>query len=295
MQTELCKNGTQSKAQQITNVASVPMRSPFRYPGGKTWFVPEIRRWLTSQRTKPRVFVEPFAGGAIAGLTAAFENLADKVILVELDANIASVWRTILEGDYNQLCRKIIEFNLTFDNAKKVLEENPKSDEDRAFQTVLKNRVAHGGIMAPGAGLIKNGEGGKGISSRWYPETLARRIRDISLFKSRIQFVEADALDFISEHLDETGAVFFVDPPYTAGGKRAGRRLYFHHELCHEDLFGLLATASGDVVLTYDDSEEIKTLAGHHGFDTQLIAMKNTHHAKMTELIIGKELKWLRR
>lgn len=28
---------------QIVNVASVPQRSPFRYPGGKTWLVPHIR------------------------------------------------------------------------------------------------------------------------------------------------------------------------------------------------------------------------------------------------------------
>ena len=31
------------------NVASVPQRSPFRYPGGKTWLVPHIRRWLGSR------------------------------------------------------------------------------------------------------------------------------------------------------------------------------------------------------------------------------------------------------
>ncbi len=32
----------------IVNVASVPQRSPFRYPGGKTWLVPRIRQWLKS-------------------------------------------------------------------------------------------------------------------------------------------------------------------------------------------------------------------------------------------------------
>ncbi|MBN2594284.1 MAG: hypothetical protein JXA81_12320, partial [Sedimentisphaerales bacterium] len=33
---------------KVVNVASVPLRSPFRYPGGKTWLVPYVRQWLSS-------------------------------------------------------------------------------------------------------------------------------------------------------------------------------------------------------------------------------------------------------
>jgi DNA adenine methylase len=32
-------------------------------------------------------------------------------------------------------------------------------------------------------------------------------------------------------------AVFFIDSPYTAGGKRAGSRLYTHFEVDHEKTF----------------------------------------------------------
>jgi hypothetical protein len=58
------------------NVASVPQRSPFRYPGGKTWLVPYIRSWLARTQTPVSVLVEPFAGGGIVGLAAGFEGLA---------------------------------------------------------------------------------------------------------------------------------------------------------------------------------------------------------------------------
>src|SRR5438876_4319363 len=51
------------------NVASVPQRSPFRYPGGKTWLVPYIRSWLASKKSAVCILVEPFAGGGIVGLT----------------------------------------------------------------------------------------------------------------------------------------------------------------------------------------------------------------------------------
>ncbi len=80
------------------NVASVPQRSPFRYPGGKTWLVPLLRSWLRFLEPPPWVFVELFAGGAIVGLTVAAERLADKVILSEIDDGVAAVWKVILGG-----------------------------------------------------------------------------------------------------------------------------------------------------------------------------------------------------
>ena len=57
------------------NVATVPQRSPLRYPGGKTWLVPHVRAWLSGIKPKPAVLVEPFAGGAIVSLTAVMEGL----------------------------------------------------------------------------------------------------------------------------------------------------------------------------------------------------------------------------
>jgi DNA adenine methylase len=49
----------------------------------------------------------------------------------------------------------------------------------------------------------------------------------------------------------------------------------------------------GDFLMTYDNNSEIHRMAAQHGFDTKEIAMKNTHHAKMTELVIGRDLNWI--
>src|SRR5438067_6981748 len=94
-------------ATTLVNVAQVPQRSPFRYPGGKTWLVPHVRAWLRSLPKKPQVFVEPFAGGGIISLTAAFEDLADKVLMVELDHEVAALWKTILSDENAWLCEQI--------------------------------------------------------------------------------------------------------------------------------------------------------------------------------------------
>ena len=159
--------GEQSIERSIINVASVPQRSPFRYPGGKTWLIPTVRQWLKQENKIVKELIEPFAGGGIVSLTAAFEKMAEQIIMVELDEEIAAVWEVILNEKNKWLADKIYSYDLTHANVKAELENPNKQLQDIAFCTILKNRVFHGGILAKGSGLIKNGENGKGIASRW--------------------------------------------------------------------------------------------------------------------------------
>jgi len=243
--------------------------------------------------SQPAVLVEPFTGGGIISLTAAFEQLADRVVMVELDAQIAAVWETILGGDAKWLAKRLLNFELTTETAKAELAKPPRSRREFAFQTLLKNRTAHGGILAEGAGVLKHGENGKGILSRWYPQTIARRIANIEFVTKRLQFIHGDAFEIMTEYRKDPSAAFFIDPPYTAGGKRAGSRLYTHSEIDHERLFSVCEKLRGDFLMTYDNAEEVRALAERHGFLTKPVAMKNTHHAEMSELLIGRNLDWV--
>lgn len=280
---------------QVVNVSKVPQLSPFRYPGGKTWLVPTIRRWLRSFDLKRQLLVEPFAGGGIVSLTAAAEHLVERVVMVEFDVDVAAVWQTALGREWEWLAQRIIGFDCTREDVIAELETVPRSTRHRAFQTIIKNRTFHGGILAAGSGLIKAGENGKGISSRWYPETLARRLRMVHDLRDRIQFIEGDALEVMNAHREDSQAVFFIDPPYTAAGKKAGRRLYRHNELDHTALFALASELRGDVLLTYNDADGVRALADEVGFEVEQVAMQNTHLRTMTELLIGRDLSWIRR
>lgn len=277
----------------VVNVAQIPQRSPFRYPGGKTWLVPTLRRWLASVPRKPKYFIEPFAGGGIISLTVAFESLADQVFMVELDRDIAAVWKTILSDDNDWLAQKIASFEMSLPNLRAELARTPRNTRTLAFHTILRNRTYHGGILAPGSGILKYGENGRGINSRWYPLTLCRRIQNIKHVRHKMTFLEADGIAAIQHAAPKKSAAFFIDPPYTAGGKRAGKRLYVHHELDHNHLFSVCGTIRGDFLMTYDHVEDLITMAGRHGFATGAIAMTNTHHRTMRELIIGKNLDWM--
>ena len=46
--------------------------------------------------------------------------------------------------------------------------------------------------------------------------------------------------------------------------------------------------------MTYDNSPELRAMVELHGLDFEAIPMKNTHNTKMTELLIGRDLDWMR-
>ena len=218
-----------------------------------------------------------------------FERLARHAIFCELDSGIAAVWRVVLNGQADWLADRILNFELIDQNVRRILNRPADTVREKAFQTILRNRVQRGGIMATGAGLVKTGENGRGLASRWYPATLARRIREINQLKDRLTFVEGDGFAILEEHRNDRDAVFFIDPPYTL----AAKRLYTEWRIDHRRLFSAIATCKGDFLMTYDNTPEISALAAEFGFQTRPVAMKNTHHAKMTELVIGRNLSWL--
>ncbi|HUV94195.1 MAG TPA: DNA adenine methylase, partial [Anaerolineae bacterium] len=244
----------------------------------------------------PDHFIEPFAGGGIVSLTVAAEGLAKHVTMIEIDHQVAAVWQTIISdnGGGEWLAQRILDFRLSRDIAMEIIEATPTCTRELAFQTILRNRIYHGGILAPGSAPIRYGENGKGITSRWYPTTLSRRIREIVTIRDRITFMEGDGLGYLALHADDEKKVFFIDPPYTAGSKRAGSRLYTHFSLDHQRLFNLTAKLKGQFLITYDNDETIVRLAEKHGFAYVTIAMTNTHHAKMRELLIASDVSWVK-
>lgn len=277
--------------EKVTNVSQVKHLSPFRYPGGKTWLVPEVRKWLIAAKTPPSFLIEPFCGGGMVGLTAAAEELATRIVLSELDEDVAAVWATLFNGsdvDVKWLRDRVTNFDVNLPNVREVLDGKPTSNKAKAFRTVVKNRMQRGGIMSEGAGLVKAGENGKGLLSRWYPETLATRFDKLRTLRKKITFTHEDAFAVIERYAGEKDAFFFVDPPYTAGGKNAGSRLYTHSEIDHEWLFITMSAVEGAVMMTYDDSAEVRDMAARHGFRVENVKMKNTHHEVMRELMVMK-------
>lgn len=280
--------GLLTERPRVINVASVPQRSPFRYPGGKTWLVPTARKWF-SQADAESFLLEPFAGGGTIALTAVAEQYFDHVTMVELDDDMSAAWQTILSKDYQWLTEQILKFSVTTENVNMVITHANDGQKERGFATIVRNRTSHGGILAKGSGMIKTGESGRGLSSRWYPRTLVKRIIDINRICERITFIHDDAFKIMEQYLNDKKGFFFIDPPYTI----AGKRLYNHFEVDHRRIFELASKIKGHFLLTYDDTTEVRGWSEKYGLSYKTIPMQTTHLVTKNELLISDNFDWL--
>ena len=123
----------------------------------------------------------------------------------------------------------------------------------------------------------------RGIGSRWYPETLCRRINAIYSFRNRFEFHETDAFGIIEQYRLNPGVCFFIDPPYTS----AGRRLYNLGCVDNERLFHLVSEIKGHYLMTYDDCDYVRGLADKYGLAVTEVPMRTNHMVQKCEIVIS--------
>jgi DNA adenine methylase len=260
--------------------------SPFRYPGGKSRLRATIIDWISQLGFRPTHFVEPFAGGASVGLAVAELDLADHVTLAEIDPDVSAVWDVVLNGQATAFANRITTFKLSRSTAAEVIARAPTDQLSRAFRCLLLNRISRAGIMAPGAGWLNRGEDDRGIASRWYPQTLSERVTSTHALREKVTFVQCDGLQVLRQFAKDPRAVAFVDPPYVANGRGAGRRLYAHHDVNCDELFKILKNFRGPMVITYHRSVIVDRLAKAAGIRRHTITVQTGHTRSKREFIM---------
>ena len=249
----------------MTNPSTKPSRrwiSPLRYPGGKVRMAESLVSIFGQQwgYMDVEVWVEPFAGGAGAGLKMLYLEGVESLWLVEKNPSLAALWRHILE-DGETFAKRVQATSPTLDLwtwAKTTIAAVEAGDghvpeEDIAYAAFLVNRLSRSGIVSGNVGPIggKRQAGRWNLASRYNGDELAHRIRLVHDMSSRIVFHEADAINYIAELSDsgvEEEVMLFVDPPYIEEG--AG--LYEHGTLNHAHLAHALRNCPSHWLLTYD-------------------------------------------
>jgi len=240
--------------------------SPLRYPGGKQSLSKLLADVIVENNLHDGTVVEPFAGGAGASLQLTFDELADKLIINDLDPHIFAFWRSVI-NQTQALTSKIqrCRVNMATWRACKEIYNSPvhrNCQLDVAFATFFLNRCNRSGIIMGGGPIGGYEQKGKWkLGARFNKRDLIDRIERIASYKERISVTKTDATTLLKNLAPSAGErlLVFLDPPYY----NKGQRLYLN-SLAHDDHVrlseSLLNNPSYYWVLTYDNTPEIRRL-----------------------------------
>ena len=263
-------------------------KSPFRYPGGKAYLLPEIGAAIQSSPAKIKYYAEPYAGGAGAAVELLALGLVDKVYLNDADRRIASAWDAILrQSDRFISLIESTKLDIETWNYYNRIVKNPnlaESSLELGFATFFMNRTNRSGIVL-GAGPIGGYEqkGDWHLGARFYRDTMVQRVRWLAERQSQISIANMDGVKFIRSFPARKArkTFFFIDPPYVG----AGSRLYLNtmNEEKHAELAKAMERKKSvsSWLMTYDDCPLVRYL--YTNFSIERSQIRYSLQRKRTE------------
>ena len=251
-----------------------PLRSPLRYPGGKSRAVKSILEYFP---TDLDTLASPFLGGGSVELAC----VARGVDVYGYDAfrPLVDFWQMSLKSA-QAVSERASEFYPLSRTQFYALQKrffNLTDPIERAAAFFALNRSSYSGTTLSGG------------MSPGHPRFTKSAIERLANFKADSLTVEAaDFKDSLARH---AGEFLYLDPPYANGGKLYGARGDMHDGFDHEGLARILNGRDG-WVLSYNDCEKARDLYREHKFvqPEWTYGMNNNVRASNEILILSRDL-----
>lgn len=265
--------------------------SPLRYPGGKAalaGFFADLIQRLGISKTH---YVEPYAGGAGAGVALLIEGIVDHLTINDIDPAVYAFWRSITEENAT-FVEMVKGVPLTIEEWMRQRDIYRAGDSSEplklGFSFFYLNRTNRSGILTGGVigGLDQTGN--YKIDARFNRSALIDRLKKIGSVSSSITVSNLDGRTVVRNHSESENVFMYIDPPYV----KAGGRLYLNsfEYRDHECLAQVINEAdSANWVVTYDQSDLIAEMYEKY-FQCELeLTYSAQRSGKATELLIASE------
>jgi len=229
------------------------IKSPLRYPGGKSRAVKTIAKLIPDFDE----FREPFLGGGSVFIYAKQRYPTKKFWVNDIYFELYKFWE-MAQKDVNSLIDKIYEWREKFPVGKELhqfLNKNIETfnDTERAAAFFIYNRITFSGTSLSG-GFSEHAFTGRFTESS---------IQRLNKFAEVIKDSKITNLDY-EEVVNAKGKNVFVflDPPYYSATKSAlyGKNGNLHKGFDHERFANVMQKCSHKWLITYDDSKFIREL-----------------------------------
>ena len=234
------------------------MKSPLRYPGGKTRAIVSLEYILNTYYhtdASSTKLISPFCGGC--SFEFAIHNRFNQLILNDKFEPLINFFNQC-KSNKDELVKELRELIGTI--TKDVFSEYRRTviDDDDALRRAVKYFVIN---RCSFSGATLSGGFSEEASNKRFTNSSIDTIERLDL--TNIIFYNEDFTTFIDNCALETECIMFCDPPYMLNGSK--NKLYgengdLHEHFNHEEFYKSITTIKHDWIITYNDSPKIREL-----------------------------------
>lgn len=226
--------------------------SPLRYPGGKASLAGLFEDILEELDLSSPTYIEPYAGGAGAGIALLRQGLIERLVINDIDPAVYAFWASVV-AHTEEFVQKVSDTPLTVEEwrrQKAIYNDGAEASLlELGFAFFYLNRTNRSGILNAGVigGLAQSGN--YKIDARFNRKTLVERIYAIGGLADRIDVLDLDGRTVIRRFSSNPNTFLYIDPPYVD----AGSKLYLNAFEARDH------TALSEIVLTVDQAHWLLT------------------------------------
>ncbi|HEX8248019.1 MAG TPA: DNA adenine methylase [Pyrinomonadaceae bacterium] len=229
------------------------IRSPLRYPGGKSRAVEKIAHLIPAFQE----FREPFVGGGSVFIYLK-QKFPGRIFWInDIYTDLAVFWQEI-QVDSESVVRQIWKWKSDFQNGKelhKFLRENKPNFNriEQAAAFFVFNRITFSGTTEAGGFSIQAFE-------KRFTDSSIERLGKTPEVLQELKITNLDYEEVINA--DGENVFLFLDPPYFSATNSAlyGKNGNLHKNFDHERFAETLRRCPHRWLLTYDDSPYVREL-----------------------------------
>ena len=262
------------------------IKSPLRYPGGKSLFVKKIAPLIGEFQE----YREPFAGGSSVFFHERQLFPSKKFWINDIFHDLYVFWKCAKE-DNERLCNAIRiykKINVDLEKAYHFIREHNGSfsDFEKAVMFFVINRISFSGVAFSGGFSEES-------SKRRFTDSCIDRVSLVGPLLSGVKITNLDYEEMVNAEPDGCDAkevVIYLDPPYKSAvkSKLYGKNGDVHRGFDHVRFAEVMKKCRYRFVISYDDSEEVRNFFSFANLNE--IQMHYGSKLGKGEHRIGKEL-----
>ena len=229
------------------------IKSPLRYPGGKTRAIERMKQLIPAEFDEYR---EPFLGGGSFFIHLKQKFTGARFWVNDLNPELYHFWKHT-QSDSEELAKEIRKVKGTRSDGQSLFNElvtanvHALTGLERAVRFFVLNRITFSGVVEAG------GYSQQAFTGRFTESSIDR----VAQLGPILEGVKITHLDYRELLLDGGREVFtFLDPPYfkATKSKLYGKNGILHTEFEHAEFANVMKRCAHSWLITYDNSPEIK-------------------------------------